>query len=59
MNPDEVARYWIDRKVRGGDPPPKHVPSVAMMAKLVERLPGTIGYLPASAARGLRIVARV
>lgn len=59
MGPDEVARYWIDRKVRGGNPPPRHVPSAALVARLVEKLPGAIGYVPASLAGTLRIVARI
>lgn len=59
MNPDEVARYWIDRRVRGGNPPPRHVPSAALVARLVEKLPGAIGYVPASVAGTLRVVARI
>lgn len=59
MGPDEVARYWIDRKVRGGNPPPRHVPSAALVARLVEKLPGAIGYVPASLAGKLRVVAEI
>lgn len=59
MGPDEVARYWIDRKVRGGDPPPKQIPSLNLIAPLVSKLPGAIGYLPASLARNLNVVARL
>jgi ABC-type phosphate transport system substrate-binding protein len=59
MSPDEIARYWIDRKVRGGNAPPRHVPSAALIARLVEKLPGAIGYVPASMAGSLRVVARV
>jgi ABC-type phosphate transport system substrate-binding protein len=59
MGPDEVARYWIDRKVRGGNSPPRHVPSAALLARLVEKLPGAIGYVPESLAGGLTIVARI
>ena len=59
MNPDQVARYWIDRKVRGGNSPPRHVPSAALVARLVDKLPGCIGYVPASLAGDLKIVARL
>ncbi len=59
MGPDEVARYWIDRRVRGGTPPPRHVPTAALMARLVEKLPGAIGYVPASLAGSLKIVAKI
>jgi len=46
MGGDEAARYWIDRKIRGQRPPPRAVPSVAYMAKLVQMFPGALGYLP-------------
>lgn len=59
MDPDEVARYWIDRKIRGGNPPPRHVPSAALVARLIEKLPGAIGYVPTSLAGNLKIVASV
>ena len=59
MSPDEIARYWIDRKVRGGNSPPRHVPSAALVARLVDKLPGCIGYVPSSLAGNLKIVARV
>ena len=60
MEPDEVGRFWIDRKVRGGNPPPKHVPNVKIMRGAVAKLRGAIGYLPvASVGDAVRIVARV
>jgi hypothetical protein len=60
MSPDEVARYWIDRRVRGGTKPPRQVPNVELLAKVIARLEGGIGYLPESAViEGIRIVAKV
>ncbi len=57
MGPDEVARYWIDRRIRGGNPPPKQVPSGVMIAKLIQRLEGSIAYIPESnAPSGVRVV---
>lgn len=49
MNPSEVASYWIDRKVRGGNPPPRQVASPGTIVKLVEKLDGAIAYVPSSA----------
>lgn len=45
MNPDEVARYWVDQKIRNGDPPPRTTDSVDLLLRLVARLPGAIGYV--------------
>lgn len=47
MSPEEVGRYWVDRKVRGQGGPPRSLPSAAHMAKVVAKFPGAIGYLPA------------
>ena len=46
-SPVEVGRFWIDRRVRGGNPPPKHIPNTKVMLKVIARLPGSIGYVPA------------
>ena len=46
MDPDAVARYWIDRKIRGGNPPPKQIPNAQLVVRLVEKLDGAIGYVP-------------
>lgn len=60
MSPDDVARYWIDRRIRGGNPPPKQVPTASMIVKLVERLEGSIGYVPeASVTAGVRVARRL
>lgn len=60
MSPEEVARYWIDRRVRGGNRPPKQVPSEKLMAKVVSKLSATIGYVSADARlSGVRVVAKV
>ena len=45
MNPDEVARYWVDQKIRGGAEPPRKVESAALLLRLLSRLPGAIGYV--------------
>lgn len=42
-----AARYWIDRRVRGGDRPPRTLSSPRLMLRVVARLPGAVGYVPA------------
>jgi hypothetical protein len=45
MDADAVGRFWIDRKIRGGSGPPRTVESLATLRRVVEKLPGAIGYL--------------
>jgi hypothetical protein len=60
MSPHQVGRYWVDQRIRGGSLPPRLVSDPALMAKLIARLPGAIGYVPAGQAiAGTRIVARI
>lgn len=60
LDPDRVARYWIDRKIRGGERPPQVVPSSALMVRLVSKTAGALGYVEASALDpSVKVVARV
>lgn len=45
MAPDEVGRYWVDRRIRGQGMPPKTAPSRELMRAIVARVPGVLGYL--------------
>ena len=45
MGPDEVGRYWVDRRIRGQGMPPKTAPSRELMRAIVGRVPGVLGYL--------------
>jgi hypothetical protein len=57
MSPEEVARYWIDRRIRGGTPPPKSVSSAQLIVRLVSKLEGAVAYVPRSSVEGdVRIV---
>jgi hypothetical protein len=47
MSPDEVGRFWVDRKVRGQSGAPRSLPSPAHVAKVAAKFPNAIGYLPA------------
>jgi hypothetical protein len=44
MSPEEVARYWIDRKIRGLPGSPRAVAPVEVLMKVVGRLPGAVSY---------------
>jgi len=46
MSPDEVGRFWVDRKVRGQSAAPRSLPSIAHVVKVVAKFPGAIGYVP-------------
>jgi hypothetical protein len=47
MTPDQVGRYWVDRKIRGQRPAPRSLPSAVYITKVVAKFPGAIAYLPA------------
>lgn len=60
FNPQQSARFWIDYRIRGGGSPPRRVPSSALMARVVARLPGAIGYVPyGTPLEGARVVAQI
>jgi phosphate transport system substrate-binding protein len=57
MDPEEVGRFWIDRKIRGGSGPPRTVESLATLRRVVEKLPGAIGYIrPAQLSNEVRAI---
>jgi hypothetical protein len=47
MTPEQVGRYWVDRKVRGQGSAPRSLPSAAHAVKVAAKFPGAIAYLPA------------
>lgn len=51
MTPDAIARYWVDRKIRGDSGPPKSLDSTDLVQRVVPRLEGAIGYVPAAEVR--------
>jgi hypothetical protein len=60
MEPGQVARFWITRRVRGQGTAPRTVSSPQLMAKVVSRLPGAVGYVPQGVdTSGAVVVARV
>lgn len=60
MDPDTIARFWLDRRVRSGNPPPRQAPDAMTVTRLVAKLPGAIGYAPESmVTHDVRVVARI
>jgi hypothetical protein len=51
-SPDEMARYWIDRKIRGQSGAPKAVEPVDVYERVVAKLDGAIGYVRVSDIHG-------
>jgi hypothetical protein len=51
-SPDEMARYWIDRKIRGQSGAPKAVEPVDVYARVIAKLDGAVGYVRLGDVRG-------
>jgi hypothetical protein len=57
MSAPEVARYWIDRQIRGLGTSPRAISSPALLCRIVERIPGAIAYVPARCStEGTRVL---
>lgn len=56
MAPTEIARYWIDQRLRGNKPP-RSASSHDICRRAVQELPGAISYLPLSQVGSLRVLA--
>lgn len=48
MSPDQVGRFWIDRKIRGEPGAPRAIPSADLLRRLVVSLAGTVAYIDAA-----------
>jgi len=59
--PEQVARFWVDQRVRGGARAPRSVSKASLILRLVETAKGAIGYVPESSIkeRKVRVVARI
>ena len=60
LDPERVARYWTDRKVRGGARPPVRVPTTGAVLKAVASKPGAVGYIRLSEVNNsVKVVAKI
>ncbi len=59
LTPEEVGRFWIDRRLRGLAGPPRSLDSIPLLLRLIQRFPGAISYarspLPLEGLRVLRV----
>jgi hypothetical protein len=51
LTPENAARYWIDRKLRGQSGPPRSVDSADLVMRVVEKLEGGVAYVRAGLVR--------
>ncbi|HYQ46257.1 MAG TPA: hypothetical protein VER11_30015 [Polyangiaceae bacterium] len=57
MSPEEVSRFWIDRKIRGLPGPPRAVDSLSQLLRLVSRTSSGIGYArPSQLTNEVRVI---
>jgi len=60
LDPDRVSRFWVDRKIRGGERPPRKVSAPSAVLRGVAADKGGVGYvLVGEANDSVKIVARI
>lgn len=60
LEPDRVARYWVDRKIRGDARPPRTAPNPAAVVRAVTGNPEMVGYVLASEVdKDVKVIARI
>lgn len=45
FEPDAIARFWIDQRIRGQGSAPRAIPTVPLLLRVLAQLPGGISYL--------------
>ena len=45
LDPERSARYWTDRKIRGGERPPRKASSASAVLRAVSEDAGGVGYV--------------
>jgi ABC-type phosphate transport system substrate-binding protein len=60
LEPDRVARYWVDRRIRGDARPPRTAPNPAAVIRAVTGNPEMVGYVLASEVdKDVKVIARI
>ena len=60
LEPERVARYWKDRKIRGGTRAPTQLSNTGAVLKAVAAKAGAVGYVKASEVNAtVKVVARI
>jgi hypothetical protein len=60
LEPEAVARFWIDQRIRGQGSAPRGIPTVSLLLRVLAQLPGGVSYvrqsdLPAGAT-GIKVI---
>ncbi len=45
LEPDAIARFWIDQRIRGQGSAPRAIPTVPLLLRVLAQLPGGLSYL--------------
>jgi hypothetical protein len=57
LEPDEVGRFWINRRIRDEGLPPRTLPSVDLAVRVVASFPGAITYVKSdTVTSGVRVL---
>jgi hypothetical protein len=57
MSPEEVSRFWIDRKIRGLPGPPRAVDSLSQLLHVVSHTSAGVGYArPNQVTKDVRVI---
>jgi hypothetical protein len=60
LGPDEIARMWIDKRIRGEGTPPRQIGKPELARAVVAATRGGISYVPVRLVKeGVRMVARI
>ena len=60
LDPERVARYWQDRKIRGGARAPKQLSTASAVLAAVAASPGAVGYVNArDVNETVKVVAKI
>lgn len=59
MSKEEVARYWVDRRIRGQSGAPKAIDPVDVHQRVVAKLGGAVGYVRGTEVRDEVKVVRI
>lgn len=51
LDPEASGRYWVDQRIRGRRTPPRTIPSVELLRRVVAAMPGAVGYVRADELR--------
>jgi len=46
LDPDRSAQFWIDKMIRGEATPPRQITNATLLRRVVEVVPGAVGYVP-------------